>query len=195
MGDAHTEANVSPTHLLLQTIRLQFQAGRHFCSTKPAWTGDLHLLHRSDFFCDVQLHVCLRLVLGNRSRDGLTAVDCTEHGFAGKLKSFGSGIARFFGGFRHWQRTPLPETQDSRRQDRGDCRGRFVAKRGFNCLPTGRRFELAWKRRRWETIGARLHAAACPSLETCQLVIAAIAISDVPRPSTEHRNLSVVANH
>ena len=80
--------------------------------------ADGHLLHRCDFFSDVQLHVCLLVVQGNRSRGPLTAVDHTEHGFAGKLKAIERGIARIPGVVATGQRLPLPEPQNSRRKDR-----------------------------------------------------------------------------
>jgi hypothetical protein len=78
-----------------------------------------HLLHRSDFFFDVHLHVCLLIVQG-KSHGSLTAVDHTEHGFAGKLKAIGMGIARIRVVGRNWQRLTFPEPQNSRSKDRCD---------------------------------------------------------------------------
>lgn len=76
----------------------------HF-RVKVAQQANGHWLHRGDFLSDIQLHVFLLVVGGNRSRSPLTSEDHTEHGFACKLKPSRSGIARFFRLFRH--RAPL----------------------------------------------------------------------------------------
>ena len=46
-----------------------------------------HLFHRGYLFSDIQLHVFLHWIVGNRTRGELTAVDDSEHVFARKLKA------------------------------------------------------------------------------------------------------------
>ena len=64
----------------------------HFC-VAIAELANGHLLHRGDLFSDIQLHVFLHWITGNRTRGELTAVDDSEHVFARKLKA----IRRRFG--------------------------------------------------------------------------------------------------
>jgi hypothetical protein len=65
----------------------------HFC-VAIAKLANGHLLHRGDLFSDIQLHVFLHRIWGNRTRGELTAVDDSEHVFAGKLKAIRSGFGR-----------------------------------------------------------------------------------------------------
>jgi hypothetical protein len=53
-----------------------------------------HLLHRGDLFSDIQLHIFLHRIWGNRTLGELTAVDDREHVFARKLKAIRSGFSR-----------------------------------------------------------------------------------------------------
>ena len=78
-------------------------------------------------------------VWGNRSRGLLTAVDHTEHGFAGKLKAIGRGIAGILQLFGDRQRLPLPEPQDSRCQDRCNVNKSLLVgrARSFNAVGHG----------------------------------------------------------
>ena len=65
----------------------------HFC-VAIAKLANSHLLHRGDLFSDIQLHVFLHGLWVNRTRGELTAVDDSEHVFAGKLKPIRRGFGR-----------------------------------------------------------------------------------------------------
>ena len=107
--------------------------------------------------------------MGNRSRGPLTAVDHTEHGFAGKLKAVLTSMTVWLLS-RRWQKlakigvpgaAEFPQQGSMRRRPvaarrvGAQCQrswswaktpqrdvGRYLAERGLYCLPTGRRFEL-----------------------------------------------------
>ena len=63
----------------------------HFC-VAIAKLANGHLLHRCDPFSDIELHVFLHWITGNRTRGELTAVDDSEHVFGGKLKAIRRGF-------------------------------------------------------------------------------------------------------
>ncbi len=65
----------------------------HFC-VAIAKLANGHLLHRGDLFSDIQLHVFLQRIWGNRTRGELTSVNDSKHLFAGKLKAIRSGFGR-----------------------------------------------------------------------------------------------------
>lgn len=69
-----------PSHNFLRRFAERF-------SVTDAELLDGYLPHRCNFFPDFPLHVSLRLILGNRSRGPLTALEHTEHSFTVTLQS------------------------------------------------------------------------------------------------------------